>query len=231
MGTRVGLTSTGDALIRMEEACHRLDLSAVRLPCIRVSPASQTTLESFRMMAETADWIVVTSPRAVTTVWGEVAMPRIPVAVVGPETARTVEMAGGEVSIIGDGGGEELLKKLAGVMRGALVAYPHPAEPAIDLVAALEEAGAVVRHAVVYTTTPVAPPSRPVEAVVFGSPSAVAGWAMTRSFADLVVAASGPTTAAALSRHGCTDVLVPARPGSVNALEALAIRLKEEVHS
>ena len=80
-------------------------------------------------------------------------------------------------------------------------------------VARLLAAGAVVVSVPVYTMTPVAPAADPVDAGVFGSPSAVTGWLLARSAGELtVVAAIGRTTAAALEAAGRPPDIVPSPP-------------------
>ncbi|NIQ59511.1 MAG: uroporphyrinogen-III synthase, partial [Gemmatimonadetes bacterium] len=69
------------------------------LPCIRVEPAPDDVLRRLRDRAPSADWIVVTSRRAVEVVWPEGRIPAGPaVAAVGPSTADAVRSAGGRVA-------------------------------------------------------------------------------------------------------------------------------------
>ena len=66
---------------------------------------------------------------------------------------------------------------------------------------------------VAYTAVPIGPGPDPVDGAVFGSPSAVAGWLSARTLDELaVVAAMGPTTAAALEHAGRPADIVPVPP-------------------
>jgi uroporphyrinogen-III synthase len=175
-----------------------------------------------RRVAAGADWIVVSSARSVEVVWPEGGMPPVPVAAVGPGTARAVEAAQGRVELTGRAGGIELVELLGAAVAGALVAFPHAAVTAVDLVSPLQAAGARVEEMAVYSTQPLAPPLDPVEAVLFGSASAVRGWCSARSLQGLAVAVTGASVAAAVRAAGHSHLPVPAHPGFGEALLGLA---------
>ncbi len=226
--SRVAITTTEDRARPLAEHSRRLGMAPVLLPCIRVTPAPPESLGRIREMARRADWIILTSPRPVAMLWPEGAMPAVPVAAVGPATARAVAAAGGNVQVTGDQGGAALMQRLGSQLAGRRVAYPHAGGPALDLTASLQAAGATVEEGVVYLTEEVGPSTDPVDAVLFGSPSAVRGWGRTRSLDGLVVAVTGPTTAAAVREAGHSHPLQSKPAGFRSALAVLAASLSKE---
>ena len=219
---RVGLTGAGDSLEEAAEECRRLGMQPVLLPCIAVTAAATDVIDEFRNVARAADWIVLTSARAVTIVWPDASLPMVPVAAVGKATARAAAAAGGRIEITGDQGGKDLMNRLGPRIDRALVAYPHAALTAFDLVGSMTKAGARVKHEAVYAIDPIPPAGDPVDAVVFGSPSAVKGWCAARTLDGLVVAVTGLTTAASVEAAGYPTLTIPTSPGYLEALEAVA---------
>ena len=73
-----------------------------------------------------------------------------------------------------------------------------------------------------YETVPLAPADDPVDAVIFGSPSALAGWLSSRDLSATAVAAMGSTTAEALRGAGREPDVVPSEPGAAAVVAALA---------
>lgn len=209
---RLGLTTTLDRGRVLADRCEEIGLEPILLPCIEQVPADQGTLRSAMAEAEQADWLVVTSPRAVTTLWPEGAMPATRIAAVGPATARAVHRAGGTISVTGRGGAADLVGLLRDAVRGRKVVFPHAARAGGTTIAALEAAGASLVAIPVYEVRPISPPPDPVEAVAFGSPSAVSGWALSRTLEGPFIGAIGETTAAALVAHGVEPDVMPSRP-------------------
>ncbi len=196
-------TAPGRVAERLSRLLTEARLVPVPLPCIRVVAAPGDSIRRLRAAAERADWIVVTSRRAIDHVWPEGDIPAHPaVAAVGPRTAAAVREAGGRVEIVGSGGAAELRDLLAGRVAGRCVVFPHSriADPETARWLRAEAAEVVAEPA--YDTMPVPPGDDPVDAAVFGSPSAVAGWRLSRSFDGILCAAMGETTAAALARAG-----------------------------
>jgi uroporphyrinogen-III synthase len=208
---RVGITTTSDAFAHVAAGFTEAGLVPVSLPCIRVTPAESECLDRLRDSAAAADWIVLTSRRSVEALWPRGGMPSTPTAVTGPATASAVERAGGTVGIVGVGGSEELRHQLAAVVPGCSVVFPHAEGAAPEMLRLLTAAARDVIAGAAYATSSIPPPNDEVEAVAFGSPSAVRGWAMTRSF-ELVVAAIGLTTAAALTARGRPPDVIAERP-------------------
>lgn len=224
--TRVAVTTTPDAAHRLSDPLREVGLEPVELPCIRTVPASDETRCFIRQAAPGADWIVVTSRRAVELMWPEGDMPPGPaVAAVGPATADAVVRAGGSVSVVGGGGAARLADLIESRVPGATVVFPHARAADPDTITRLQEAGADVVAAPAYDTEPIPPGDDQVDAVLFGSPSAVEGWMMSRSLDGLIIGAMGETTAAALEEAGHPAEVVPAHPGFHALVSALADHL------
>jgi uroporphyrinogen-III synthase len=220
---RIAVTTTADSVDRLVEPLVAAGFVPVILPCIRIEPVAAEVLHRLRVAAETADWIFVTSARALRLTWPDGTMPPVRVAAVGEATAAAATSLGGRVELVGDGGAANLARRLAPHIAGASVVYPaaRGADPATASI--LEDAGAAVVTRAAYLTVPIAPDDDPVDGVVFGSPSAVAGWRLSRPLTDLVVvAAMGPTTAAALAGEGRPADIVPDPPRLDLIVAALA---------
>lgn len=224
---RVALTSTSDRILRLAEIVQRHGLDPVGLPCIEVTPGDDELLVRARMEATTADWLVITSRRAVEAVWPGGGMPDTPVAVVGASTAAAVREAGGVPRVIGEGGSSELIERLEAGVSGKRVLFPHASGADPSTIERLENAGAQVTAMVVYHTHPVSPPGDPVDAVIFGSPSAVTGWCQARSLEGLALAVIGETTGAALLDRGHHAHVTPPRPDFELLAALLADHLRE----
>lgn len=224
---RLGITTTADRALVLSETATEKGLQPVVLPCIEVVPAPEEILREAAAQADHADWLLVTSARAVLSVWPDGGMPSTRVAAVGAATAAVVADAGGSVAVVGDGGAGSLVENLRGEVAGKTVLFPHAAGAGMDTVGALREMGAQVTPLPVYETRAMRPGPDPVDAVVFGSPSAVEGWSKSRSFHELVLGAIGPTTAAALTEMGHQADVVPVRP-DYRALIALVAKFMRD---
>ncbi len=178
-------------------------------------------------IAGPADWLVLTSPRAMAA-WGElvgtdaltsaVAAARtrgLRIAAVGSSTAASLDA---EVELVGQSGAEGLVADLRELPAGtAIVPASSIARP--ELTSGLAAAGWTVRTAAVYDTVPVS--ERPsssgalsagnLAGVVLRSPSAAAAVASWATVPDGIrVYAVGPTTSAAASTYGWDVVSLPA---------------------
>lgn len=220
MSTRVAVTTSVDRYERWAAEVLARGHEPVRLPCIEVRPLPG--VERLRRAAVTADLLVITSGRTVEFMWPAATMPPVGVAAVGRATARTVERSGGRVDFVGDGDGDDLVDLLADVVADKMVVFPHAAGSDLSRIDRLKNAGATVISGPVYESVPVAPGPDPVDATVFGSPSAITGWLLSRSVADAgVVAAIGATTAGEWVRHGGTPPSIPSTPDLADLVEAL----------
>jgi uroporphyrinogen-III synthase len=179
-----------------------------------------------REAARSAEYLLLTSSRAVEYLWPDDEMPATPVLAVGVATADTVRQAGGRVAHVGRAGSSALLDEHESAIRGKKIVYPRAAgaDPAITL--RLTKVARSIFSEAIYATVPVAPPSYELDAVLFASPSSVDGWFLTRNVEGLLVGAIGPTTAATLETRGINPDAQPAIP-SAAALAAVLSELVE----
>ncbi len=217
---RLGLTTTPERIRTLTSGTRKLGFEPVSLPCIRID-AVAGGVENAAGAAPQADAIVITSRRSAEMLDG-VIDPGVPVIAVGPETAAAVEEAGGTVALVGSGGVRQLARDAGQILGGKDVVLVGASNTVRQSAAALEMAGCSVTAIELYTTVPIAPPDDPVDAVTFGSPTAVTGWLIAREFTDLTVAAIGATTAASLRGHGIEPDVVPDQPGFITMIEQLA---------
>ena len=222
---RIALTTTRDRAVRLASLCEEHGLEPVHVPCIEFVPADEGVLDPTRRRIGQADWLVVTSARAISALWPEGGMPDLPVAAVGSATAQAVSDAGGQPVVVGDGGAGELIDLVAGRLGGASVAFPHAVGAGTATIEALQSAGASVHARAVYEIRPVPPVADPVDAVVFGSPTAVRGWLLSRGLEGLVVGAIGETTAGALAEVAVAADVEPRHP----SFERLIARMAEHM--
>jgi len=224
---RVALTSTPDRARALGQSLRQQGLQPVSLPCIEVIAASASTIESARRAAESCDLLVITSARVVEVLWPAGDMPPIEVAAVGTVSAAAADDAGGSVTFVGSGGGADLVAELAGSVGERDVAFPHAAGADPATIETLRNAGARVTAQPIYETRPVAPALDEVDAVVFGSPTAVEGWHLSRTLDDLVVGVIGHTTAEALGHWGAAPHVIPETPSFHRLVELVARDLAE----
>lgn len=222
MRRRIGITTTPDRAIGLAEIVVAKGCEPVLVPCIEVFAHPDDVLDRARDNAASADRIIITSPRTVTTLWPDGDMPSVPVAAVGSRTAEMVENAGGEVAVVGDRGLQALIAGLSEDWFGFDVFFPHGT--AADTTT-IEDAHLI--SIAVYDTRPIPPEDHPVDGVVFGSPSAVAGWVMSRSLDDIVRGAIGPSTADALVELGHPTHIVPDQPGYEVLIDLVAANLRD----
>jgi uroporphyrinogen-III synthase len=224
---RVALTTTPDRTRALGQTLRRRGLQPVSLPCIEVTLAAESVLESARKAAASCDLLVLTSARVAEVLWPAGDMPPINVAAVGPVTAAAANDAGGAVTFVGSGDGANLVAELADSVSDRDVAFPHAAGADPATIETLRNAGARVMAHPIYETRPVAPDLDQVDAVVFGSPTAVEGWHLSRTLDDLVVGVIGHTTAEALGHWGAALHVIPETPSFHRLVELVAGELAE----
>lgn len=224
---RVAVTTTPDRYRRHAARLEGLGLIPVMLSCIELIVGAEEILATAREEASRADWIVVTSVRAVEVLWPHGGMPLTPVAAVGPHTAAAVGEAGGRAEMVGDGGASRMTNELGALVPGRSVFFPHASGADPRTASALRDAGAEVTTEEVYKVIPIPPGSEPVDAVMFASPSAVSGWFLSRDLRGLVVGAVGLTTAAAIARRGVRPDVVPQEPSFDRLARLMAENLTE----
>ncbi len=219
----VALTTTAERAEELAPLARDHGLRPVVLPCIEVAPAPESVLEQARRSAAASDWLLVTSARTIEYLWprgGQI--PEVEVAAVGTRTAEAVTNAGGAVSLVGHSGSVAMFSELITLVENATVCFPHGRGADLSKMALLDEPARAVSTWEIYATNPIPPALDLVDAVAFGSPSAVEGWSRSRSFAEVVVGAIGETTGEAVSDRGHHPDVVAGRPDYSELLERLA---------
>lgn len=224
---RLALTTTRDRSLQLIDEVAGLGLEPVVLPCIEMVPGPDAVIETARIESARSDWLLLTSPRTVHELWPERGMPKTRAAAVGRATAEAVRDAGGRVAVVGDGGASELVDRISHIVGGQSVFFPHAAGADRSTIGLLEAAGATVRTKVVYEIRPISPPDDPIDAVAFGSPTAVTGWFLSRDLEGLQVGVIGQTTGAAVAGHGYRFDVMPPSPSFGDLARLLAGHLRE----
>ena len=199
---------------RFEEVApffRRLGLEPVWLPCIRLGRADDVVLARAREAASSAELLLISSSRTLDLLWPDGSMPAVDVAAVGEQTAAAVEAWGGRVILSGRSGLTHLVAQMTDRLASSRVVFPHAAGTDPMTLERIREQATNLDEFEIYRTVAVAPESTQVQAAVFGSPSAVDGWLISRDFDRLVVAVIGPTTWEAVARHRPPEV-VAAQP-------------------
>lgn len=225
--------------------------AAVReLPSIACAPpASWGALDEALRALEGFDWVVFASGNGVERTLDRMASLGIPpaalgarrLAAVGPATAaRLARQVRAPDFVPAEAKGEALAAQLAPHLRGARVLLPRAAEGRPELPEGLVAAGAILTAPDAYRTIPAPPETlRPlagwvargeVDAVAFASPSAVK--AVVAALPDgagalrgILLAAIGPTTAAALRAAGLEAGAMPAEYTARALADAIAGKL------
>ena len=224
---------TSDRFAMAAAQFRMVGLDPVPMPCIRIEAAAPKMLDQARAAATGADLLLISSARTIDLLWPH-AMPAVAVAAVGSQTAAAISARGGRVVLCGRAGLADLATRLRHRWHDSKVVFPHGAvatgSPAkrpghFALAGMIEASGGHLQEFVIYRTMSQAPGPDQVEAAVFASPSAVAGWRLSRSLVGLVVGAIGRTTCEALTVHRPVDVLAP-RPTHQALARAMASYLE-----
>lgn len=194
-------------------------------------------------------WLVVTSPEAVRHLHARLAADRAPVtlpaglqvAVVGPGTARAVQaLLGREPALqpaLATGAELAAACRHLGFETGARVLRVRGDLAGDEVETALREAGAEVDAVTLYRTVPVVPTTEArgqvargaVDAVVFASGSAVAGFAAGFAGSGLqeraLAVCLGPITANDARAAGWRRVVVATEPSDAGLVAALVAAL------
>ena len=227
MSLRLAVTTSADSSPRWADSVTAAGHVPVSLPCIEVRPRAADELDFLRKATLGADLLLLTSARSVGFLWPDEAIPDVAIAAVGRATAEAARAAGGRVEFVGDAGGDSLVASLLDAVSGKRVVFPHAGGSDLSRIDRLRAAGARVVAGAVYDSIPVAPANDPVDAALFGSPSAVAGWLMARTLAEAgLVGAIGDTTAAEIARHLGHAPVVSAVPSVESLVSALSDALK-----
>jgi uroporphyrinogen-III synthase/uroporphyrinogen III methyltransferase/synthase len=235
-----GPDSLGDRLRELGAAVR--ELPALEL----LPPHDAAPLDAALRSLERFDWIAFASAAAIEGVLLRLSALGLPIAslsarrlaAVGPATAARLTAAVRAPDLVpAEATGAAMAAALAPHVGGRRVLLPRPTEGRLELLEGLGVAGAEVTAVEAYRTE-AAPPERivqlrawlaagEVDAVAFASPSAVR--AILRALGDeasllsrVLLAAIGPTTAAALREAGLAPAAVPGRHTGRDLADAIA---------
>lgn len=221
---RVAVTVGADRFERTARVFFEAGLTPVSLPCVRIEPALPEAVVAARSAASGADLIALSSVRSLEILWPDGAAPPRPVAAVGGVTAHAVRERGGTVAWEGSGGAAAMAESAP--LDDRAVVFPHAAGTNPAALRVMKRRSGSLIAPVVYETIPQSPNDDPVDAVVFGSPSAVRGWLRTRSLDRLPVGVIGATTAAAVRATGRGPDVIAAVPDFGVLATAVAAQLE-----
>ncbi|MDX1613226.1 MAG: uroporphyrinogen-III synthase [Candidatus Promineifilaceae bacterium] len=206
----------------------------VAYPCIDIAPPADTTALDAALRAAAAghyDWLLLTSANTARVLGTrlaalDMALDHVPVAAVGPKTARAVQNhLRIDVSLVADEFVAESLAAALGQVDGQRLLLPQSALARPTLAQALRSAGAVVTVVVAYETVlgqggedvPALLAAGRIDAVLFTSASTVDNFCLRlqreggrlADLAGVCLAAIGPITAKALHKHDLKATVVP----------------------
>ncbi len=219
-------------------ALTALGARVVFAPLIRIAPPrSWKALDAALRRLNAYDAVAFTSVNAVKFFFRRIghmaATPRV-VAAVGPATAEAVSAHGWKCTVVPDDARAAGLAKALRVSRGAKVLIPRAENGLETLAAGLRKAGARVTVVSAYRTIPDENGARALrralalgaDAVCFASGSAAAVGAKATKIAGAAAIAIGPTTAAALRKHGLQPAAIAKRPDAAAFARAVVAGLK-----
>lgn len=240
-GRKLLVTRSADDSAEWADALAAEGAMPIVFPCVRSEPLGDTALAHALMQAVAqADWLVCTSRRGVDRV-ADLIGTRLPdglkVAAVGATTAAHFRNRFGRVDLTGEGTAALLGRALAarpdiGKGKRIVLALARNAGP--ELAASLRAAGAAIERFDVYRTVPAEPLARrqPLsdlgcDAVIFASPTAVAGFANQVDVDENgVFVTIGPSTSKAV-RERRWDVFAEAREPNLSGIIASML---ESIH-
>lgn len=218
----VAVTTSADRVAAATIPFKMLGLGVVPLPCIAVEPVADDLLDLVRESATVADLIVISSRRTIDILWPDGDLPACDFAAVGPVTARAVTERGGEVIRVGRAGAAELASSLQAVAAGRTVIWPHARGADPRPLEVISQAAAAFAGPVIYGSVPQPPGADEVDVVTFASPSAVAGWQLSRKLAPETIAVIGDTTRRAVEEAGCSPAVVAGESTFQSLAESVA---------
>lgn len=237
-GRRVLVTRAREDALEWAKRLEVLGARPVVLPCVTSRITSGERIKTrLREAVVRADWLVVTSKRAVGAagrMLGDPPPPSVRIAAVGPATARAAEAAWGRSVLVprqatSRGLGLELAALLGTEGREVEVVVVGAEGGREDADRALREAGATVTRLEVYRTTPAAAngvkldlASDEVDDVLLASPSAVKGFVNRACGIEAVrIVTIGPTTTEAARAAGLTVAAEAQHPDFESLVEAI----------
>lgn len=222
--SRVAITTSIDEIDRLASVFSQVGLIPVALPCVRLDVAGPKVLADARQAAGSAAVLLLSSARPLDLLWPGGEAPPVPVIAVGAATAAAVRRRGGRVEFVGSAGLGALVED--GILDGQRILFPRAAGTDPVVLDRIARRAASLEAPVVYETVPQPPGDAAVDAVAFGSPSAVRGWVSARDLYGLLVGAIGKTTAGELAAVGRRPDVIAARPDFESLAEAMVRRLE-----
>ena len=270
-GKRVVITRAESQSATLATALRAHGAEVISLPLIQIlPPLDYAALDRALRDLAKFDWLIFTSQNAVTGVSDRLAVllnpteaptPVIPsvarnlswpanrtipgslrIAAVGKATAEAAQLAGFNVTHVGQAGtATTLVYELAPELRGKRVFLPRSDRAAGELVPRLQRLGAEVTEVIAYRTsdtTEVDPAGREAvaacSAILFFSPSAVQSFvALQKSSAlnsltdSVVVGAIGPVTSVALRNAGFRCDFQASAPSVEEIVATLAVHFEK----
>jgi len=208
----VAVTTSADRAAAASIPFTLAGTNPIPLPCIDIIPVAHDYLEEARAGAMNVDLIIVSSRRSLDILWPDGPLPATDFAVVGRVTAREVEKRGGAVALVGSVGSDSLADALTGRISGKSVMWPHARGADPKPLNRIRAGSTFFMAPVIYESVPKQPAATPVDVVTFASPSAVAGWQLSRSLQGETIAVIGETTKAAVAEAGAPVAVTAAEP-------------------
>jgi uroporphyrinogen III methyltransferase/synthase len=232
-GWRILITRPAEQIAPFAGALSAAGAVAISYPTIRLAPPeSWQPLDQALADSNGYDWAVFTSPSAVRFTLnraGVSSFKTMKLAAVGTETARALTSFGLIADVVppdDEQRQEGLVQALAALGRGTRVLFPQTVGGRELLKDRLVGQGCRVDIVPVSRTVAVKPsaPPPPFDVATFASPSAlrafVDAWG-AGALAGKIVAAIGPTTAAAAAEAHVKVGVMPARPSIPTLIDAL----------
>jgi uroporphyrinogen-III synthase len=266
-GKRVVITRAESQCAALATVLRAHGAEAVSLPLIQIlPPLDYAPLDSALRDLANFDWLILTSQNAITVVADRLAALNSPhlvipsearnlsssadratlgslrIAAVGKATADAAQLAGFNVTHVGQGGtAATLAYELAPELHSKRVLFPRSDRAASELVPRLQRFGAEVTEVIAYRTadtTVVDVAAREIvaacNAILFFSPSAVHSFAgLQKSSAlnplpdSVVVGAIGPITSVALRNAGLRCDFQASEPSVEEIVATLAVHFEK----
>jgi uroporphyrinogen-III synthase len=249
--TRVVVTRPTDTSDRLTERLKSLGCEVVSAAAIEIGPPrSYESLDRLVHASSRFDWILFMSRNAVRFYvqrvrrfrrGGSSMPPGVRVGVVGPGTEAIAARAGITVDLRSlEHSGKSLANDVSAIAKqGSAVLVVQAEDGRTELLERLRTAGFRVECVAAYRTRPAVVPKDVVEAVrtgaidavAFASPSSAISYAIALGGlgeipSSVVVAAVGPTTAAACTRAGRAPDVVAGLPSAEALADAIVSRLE-----
>lgn len=245
-GRRIVITRTRSGNDELTRLLRHAGAELLHVPLIRIEyPAIEEPFPLTAADLARFNWLAFTSGHGVDGLWRRLrswgrdarACGHLRLAAIGPATSEALRRRGLEPDIVPSVyNGAALAEAMLGAADAPSMRVLHPRGnlARTELESILREDGVEVESVEVYRTLPTIPPkwaydelARGVDAVLFGSPSAVRQFRLAGLDAgDAVMGCLGPTTAQALRAAGLRADVVPVQSDARSLVEALIRRFQ-----